>query len=1038
MSDPEEPTPPSSDAEAIPREEGDPSDPAATMRLSPVELVAAAAELRAEVEKDLAPRLGGANLEDVTPTGPGLGVTIPPDGIENTPADAPHARAAREAETVVVRSSDLAPAEIVHEAAPPSVVVPRLPAPKLVGRGPLLAELETLAVRVAQGEGSAQATIIGAPGLGKTRLVDEVVKRSPEYRVVRIDAAGSSAAEIVEGILRRRLDLSRQLRGDALRNAFDTAVRRVLGGETPDEFLHFLGAYLDIPPPEGAIAHLLHEEEPERQHRIARAVLRRFLAADAREEPILLVAENVHDAKDDALDLLEALATGVPAKTRIFILVTARPELIARRHTWLAGTPRFELEALHVDDAGQLALRLFEPLGEIPDELVDAAVEASGGNPYLLVQMVRSFFEAGALRVDEEDESVWHVDLDQLENASLPMDVESAVHARVAALTPGERELLERAAAVGHVFWIGALVALGRIDERAPELWGGSGSARTVDRELLLSLAEREYVAHIPDSSLAGEDEFIFRHPLERELLRARVPPERLARYQSHTAEWLEFRMVQRSESMLERVAQHFEEAGLAERAATRWLELAERARERFANARAAESFERGLALLGTENLSFRLEALHGYGDVLTRLGHMDEAHGAFREMLDVAYRLGLRGKGGAAHNRIGRLHRAVGQLEEAMRHLGTGQALFVGAQDERGVASSLDDIGKVHWMRGNYPAAERFMREALARREQLGDPRSLALSYNNLGMVLQDSGRTVEAQSAFARALELWGHVSDLAGTAQTLNNLGRVLQDRDDHAGALQYYEQALQAARSVGDRMREAAVLTNLGETHYRLGAPEEAIETLKIADLLARTMGDRILTGEVLRGLAKARMLTEDLRGAQEAIAEAVQLLEAAGSLAFLATAVRTRAEIAAASGWGEKTHEEATASFERSLELFEELGHLPELIKTLHTYRSFLAEQLRMGEGDPERLAALERRLAELQVRSYSPDDTAGFAMVQSAELELAETGGGGTETTKVAALGEAAAIEAELLEDDDLDAPTYVDDPFRDPPTDRD
>jgi len=99
------------------------------------------------------------------------------------------------------------------------------------------------------------------------------------------------------------------------------------------------------------------------------------------------------------------------------------------------------------------------------------------------------------------------------------------------------------------------------------------------------------------------------------------------------------------------------------------------------------------------------MDAQHHFGDVLQQLGRNDEAQTAFREMLGIGYRLNLKGKGGAAHNRIGRLYRDNGFLDQAARHLATGLTLFEACGDERGIASSLDDIGKLHWLRGDYRA---------------------------------------------------------------------------------------------------------------------------------------------------------------------------------------------------------------------------------------------------------------------------------------------------------------------------------------------
>ena len=115
-----------------------------------------------------------------------------------------------------------------------------------------------------------------------------------------------------------------------------------------------------------------------------------------------------------------------------------------------------------------------------------------------------------------------------------------------------------------------------------------------------------------------------------------------------------------------------------------------------------------------------------------------------------------------------------------------------------------------------------------------------------------------------------------------------------------------------------MRQAVILTNLGETQYRLADPSGAITVLKQASAIAANLGDRILEGEILRGLAKASLLVGDRERARDHIGRSVALFENARSLAFLGTALRTQAEIEAASvGRGAQSHQRVREAFERS-------------------------------------------------------------------------------------------------------------------------
>ena len=180
--------------------------------------------------------------------------------------------------------------------------------------------------------------------------------------------------------------------------------------------------------------------------------------------------------------------------------------------------------------------------------------------------------------------------------------------------------------------------------------------------------------------------------------------------------------------------------------------------------------------------------------------------------MLELAWKLDLRAKGGVAHNRIGRVYRAIGHLEEAMRHLGTGHALFDSAGDQRGVASSLDDVGKVHWMRGAYDAAERFMSQSLDIRRELGDPRSIALSLNNLGLLLLETGDPDGARERLRESLELFLELDEPRGAIEALTGLAGTCaaSGRHETAARVMAAMDAQREARGFEPRPCEKAVL------------------------------------------------------------------------------------------------------------------------------------------------------------------------------------------------------------------------------------
>lgn len=870
----------------------------------------------------------------------------------------------------------------------------------LVGRERELGEIDEALDRAIERQQPTAITFVGARGVGKSRLLDEAIRRLtrrvPELRVLRAHPRDTATYDPIARLLRVRAGIAEGASEDEVRGAITAWVGEVLGASATAEFVHVLGAYLGLSEPDSPLLAAV-DDDPEQRAALQRAVVRRLLEVDGRDRPTLLMLEDLERASDDALALVQHLLASLRGAPML-IVTSTRPEMLVRRPEWAGAAPTstlaghgpasgatdvgsthvehavHELMPLRAEDAAQLVLHLLHPVGDPPEELVDAAVDVAGGSPALLEQMVRAYVASGTLQLAPEGH--WQVHLDHLDDAQLPLSVEDAIAARIAALSPVERKLLEHASVMGGVFWLGGLVALGRLEREAPDLWGGAEDLAAHYRDLLEGLRERDYVLALPDSAMSGESEHAFKHNLERETLYQLLNAHDARRLHLHVAEWLEARFAPpsarrleaggRTEEQCELLAMHFEQGGALRRAGHFWLEAADLARARFANVRARDLYERGLAFLGVEDEVRQLDALHDLGDVLQLAGHNEEAIQAFQRMRRIAFRLDLKAKGGVAHNRIGRVYRAIGHLDAAMRHLGTGHALFDAVADLRGVASSLDDVGKVHWMRGTYDAAERFFQRGLELRRDLDDLRSIALSLNNLGLVYQDSGRFEAARNAFDEALELRRQISDRAGIAQTLNNLGSIHQDQGDHDQALARFREALEHTRAVGDRMRQAVILTNLGETMYRQGHPAQAIATLREAEQISASLGDRILEGEILRGLAKAHLLSHDVSEAKQLIARSIERFEQAKGKAFLAVALRTAGEIEQGAGWGGESHARARQHFTRSIELLDELGNDVELARSCVALAQLL-------ELDPDAATDPVRSLEIQRLRTRAAD-----------------------------------------------------------------
>jgi tetratricopeptide (TPR) repeat protein len=872
----------------------------------------------------------------------------------------------------------------------------------LVGR---TAELRVLdeSLRSVRDDGRTRTvTLVGANGIGKTRLVRDFLskQRTTEHGVPRVFRGSArdqgSAYDVFARVLRARFGIVEGMDGEAAKAQVRGQVAAVLEDRKVGDVCYFLGQLLELEFLDSPLIQAVRGDSLQ-MRLLRRAVIKRFLEADANlslqaqaQGPIVLVFDDLHFAHDESLDLLENLIATLDAP--VLMLCLARPDMIAKRDGWAKhGGARHkivELSPLTDTDSARVMEDLLAPCGDAEgvEDLVDAACTLAGGNPALLERMVRIFHDMAVVEVKDEFAEVetWTIHLDRIAEVSLPLTVDDAIQARIAALAPPERDLLERAATMGSVFWLGGLLAIARLDSSAPDMWSRSSVIdETAIRETLKELKERDYILTLPDSTFPDDEEFAFKHNLERETLLKLLPKGQARRFHKAIADWLSFKQhVRTHEEYMGQLARHQEQAGLVVQAAATFLDAAHLARERYANSKASEYYVKGLGLLrdGAEgSTEQQLRALHHYGDVLQVLGRNDEALDAFNEMLVRAYRLNLKSKGGAAHARIGRLYRDTGRLDDAQQHLDSALVLFEDSNDERGIASTVDDMGKLYWLRGNYPKALEATQRSLTMRRKLGDRRSIALSLNNLGLVYQDSGQFKLALDAFEQALRIRREIGDLVGVSISLNNLGTVAQDQRDDTQALTLFLEAHEVAKETGDRNRLALVLTNLGETYNRLGDPAKAVHHLKQAEEIADELGDKMGLAEAVRGLGKAYLAQREYTRARECTARAVEIFREVQSKVQLGVALRSLGEVMAAGSAGGDDLLTARAHLLQSIWIFEEIGNDVELARSCRVYAALLRASPDV-QNDPAAVEEAdlfakraEEIFARLKISSYGLD-----------------------------------------------------------------
>jgi class 3 adenylate cyclase/tetratricopeptide (TPR) repeat protein len=364
---------------------------------------------------------------------------------------------------------------------------------------------------------------------------------------------------------------------------------------------------------------------------------RTFLESLAEAHPTVLVFEDIHWADGAMLAFLEHLADraeGVP----LLIVATARPELFERHPAFAAGVPRvnrINLGPLSNEETRRLVAGRLG--AAVPPELHAPILERAEGNPLYAEEFVRLLRDRDLLI--ETDEGVT---LRPGAEVPLPESIGALIAARLDTLPSERKTMLADAAVVGKVFWTGAVAEMGERD-----------SADVIDA--MRELGRKELIRSARHSSMAGEAEYAFWHVLVRDVAYAQLPRASRAARHVAAAQWLEAKAGDRAEDIAEVLAHHYataleltraagqtDRAHELERPALRFLTLAGDRALYLDAASAMANFEKAL-MLTPPGHEARPDVLARFGQAAYELGQynealtaLDEATGGFRDRGDL------------------------------------------------------------------------------------------------------------------------------------------------------------------------------------------------------------------------------------------------------------------------------------------------------------------------------------------------------------------------------------------------------------------
>jgi class 3 adenylate cyclase/tetratricopeptide (TPR) repeat protein len=847
--------------------------------------------------------------------------------------------------------------------------------------------LETL-VRVREERSPQLVTLVGVPGIGKSRLVYELMDAVRQSDVLTYWRQGRSLP-YGEGVTYWALSemvkaQAGVLETDSTEEAerkLKATVAELMADPTEREWIES-----HLRPLAGVSAEA--EGSADRQSESFTA-WRRFFEAMAEQRPLVLVFEDVHWADDGLLDFIDHLvewATGVP----ILVVCTARPELLERRPGWSGGklnTATLSLSPLSDGETARLfAALLDQPLleGDVQRRLLAHA----GGNPLYAEQYVQMYAE--------------RADADEL---PMPESVQGIIAARLDLLPPDEKQLLHDASVQGKVFWLGGLI---------------DGRARAEAEQHLHVLERKGFVQRARQSSVADEAEYSFRHVLVRDVAYGQIP--RAARSAKHrrVAEWID--ALGRADDHAEMLAHHYLSAlelaragaettqGIEERARTALEVAGDRGLALNAYPSAARFYEAALDLWPPDSVErARLLFRAGHARYIARQGGEE----SLEEAVEALTKLGDLSTAASAHLALHELLLRTGQRDAGDAHLAAAWKLVDEAPPSRVKTDVLMHVTLSHMLGGRakqaietgrqtLEMAEELSLDALSAaalnivgvaRTQLGDrggladieravviaraansPYELARAYNNLAATLDTLGELPASRDALAECIRVserfgqavwrrWQAPAE-AGYAYFDGDWDEALQIVDDFLGEV---ERGLAHYNTGGMLHIRALIQLARGDVPRALADVEHAVDVVRPAKDPQTVYGTLAASAYVLLVAGKNSTAAALADECLAALRSGVPWANALGGLPYLAWTLSLLGrgnELVGAlenlpkSTWLEVARAFASEDFLRAVDLCVQMGIKPEEAYARLRAAEDLAAHGRRGEADAQLQAAL--------------------------------------------------------------------------------